>query len=115
MSQSTYTWKINYLNTLPTFDGLSNVVDSIDWLCTGANTFNPNITSSIRGVEPIIYDANNAYIEYANLTEETVLGWLTTSMSPESVSVIYNQIDVYINEILNPPVNPPLPWDSNIA
>jgi hypothetical protein len=111
MSLSTYTWKINYLNTYPSYDGLSNLVYSVDWLCTGANTVNPNITSSVRGVQPVNYDPTKPYIEYANLTEETVMEWIQSSMDSESLNAIYTQIDIYNDEILNPPVIPPLPWE----
>ena len=67
-----------------TIDGVSNIVTQAKWYI---DIVRDDYTMHIKGgVANFEYDPNNPFIEYADLTENTVVGWVTGSMTPEELA-----------------------------
>ncbi|MDA9953477.1 hypothetical protein N9D61_03950 [Planktomarina sp.] len=67
-----------------TIDGVSNIVTQAKWYI---DVVRDEYTMHIKGgVANFEYNPSNPFIEYANLTEDTVVGWVTSSMTPEELA-----------------------------
>lgn len=50
------------------------------------------------------------FIPYEELTEETVLNWVSTALGPQTLELIQNELIQKINSKKNPPVLSGTPW-----
>ena len=67
-----------------TIDGVSNIVTQAKWYI---DIVRDDYTMHIKGgVANFEYNPSNPFIEYADLTEATVVGWVTGSMSTEELA-----------------------------
>lgn len=74
----TYELKIKRLEYEPTLNGLNNIVTYIYYECTGTNTENGMMLNQLgRCKAPS--ETSGKFVEYENLTEEIVLGWVNGS------------------------------------
>ena len=106
---NTYTWKIESLECNPSSNGQSNVVSVIHWRCQATDGKN---TAETYNVIPLPYVAGT-FINYANLTETTVIGWLQNQLGQDQVTKIQTTLDNQLTVMANPPVvYLPLPWTS---
>lgn len=122
----TYIWKITTLKSYPEYMGQENVVFSIIAEYIGAKNkegmeqTHPLINSYISNIhvtQDLILDNNTTFTPYAELTEEQVLGWLITALTPEKIeemqekiaTEINAQIDAY-NQLFYTQL--PLPWSN---
>ena len=105
---NTYTWLVDAIDCIPSFDGKTNVVSVIHWRINGTDgTHN----ATTYGTQLLTYTAENPFTEYAGLTLETVIGWIQTAMGSDQVTAIQTQLDKMIDNLANPPiVSPKLPW-----
>jgi len=113
---NTYVWNINYMDTKPSEDGLTDVVMSCQWSLTGTNDLDPPTTAGNYGYTTFGPPSTEDFTAYADLTQEQVLSWVW-SMSPEQGGVDQAQaqagIDAQIQASLNPPtVVLPNPWSA---
>jgi len=101
-----YTWQVLSLYTKPSLDGLTDVVRRVTWryqITDGGNygeiykdTYLPDPT------------ATNPYIAYANLTEETILGWIR---SIEDIPTLQAELQLRLEKSKNPDIlENKLPW-----
>jgi len=102
----TYTWSISRLECAPAENGLTNVVKIIHWIFTGKDE---NGTSAAIGNSyPLSIPSPESFTDYSTLTEETVIGWLESSLD---VGYIKTRLSNEIASQYNPPITPlPLPW-----
>lgn len=106
--QNTYTWIIESLNVLPSYNGQNNVVTLAHWRVNGTDGIH-NVTA--YGTCPVNYAPGMPFTAYANLTEDTVIKWLWNEMGAEQKANVEASLDAQITSLLNPPiVTPPLPW-----
>lgn len=103
----TYKWSLGPLECIPSENGLANVVKTVRWRYTGDDG-NNHISSTCGSV--VLESPNpNTYIQYADLTQDVVVGWITPILNVESLSTM---ITLDIENQINPPfVTPPLPWN----
>lgn len=67
-----------------TIDGVSNIATQAKWYI---DIVRDDYTMHIKGgVANFEYDPSNPFIEYADLTEDTVVGWVTSSMTSEELT-----------------------------
>ena len=105
---NTYTWLIDALDCVPSIDGQSNVVSTVHWR---VNTDNGVKYATMYGAQPLTFDAKNAFISYADLTKDTVVGWVQAAMGIDAVTRLQETLDKQLEALANPPViTPPLPW-----
>jgi len=85
------TWIINQLDR-NTSDGL---VTTIHWT---ASAVDGDYSVSINNTQQL--ERSDSFVDYANLTEETVLGWLWTKVDKEVVeAALAAQIDAQKNPV----------------
>ena len=102
---TTFTTTINAMYTLQQPD--PNYVVNVLWTVTGVDGAN---TASIDGNTQFnSADQEGAFIPYANLTPQIVIGWIPQNQIDSAQACVQGQID----SMINPPVSPantPLPW-----
>jgi L-aminopeptidase/D-esterase-like protein len=92
------TWIINQLDR-NTSDGL---VTTIHWT---ASAVDGDYSVSINNTQQL--ERSDSFVDYANLTEETVLGWLWTKVDKE---VVEAALAAQIDAKKNPVKASGLPW-----
>ena len=100
-----FTTTIDAMYTLQQPD--PNYVVNVLWTVTGVDGSN---TASISGNTQFnSADQEGAFIPYANLTPQIVIGWISQNQIDSAQACVQGQID----SMINPPVSPantPLPW-----
>ena len=91
-------WTINQLDR-NTFDGL---VTTIHWT---ASAVDGDYSASIYNTQQL--ERGDSFVDYASLTEETVLGWLWTKVDKE---VVEAALAAQIEAKKNPVKASGLPW-----
>lgn len=103
---TTYNWNISQMDTVPSEDGLANVVVTAHWQCTGTSG---EYSAQVYGTCSFTLDATKNFIPYNQLTKEQVLGWIWGSGVDKEATEV--NIDAQIANLINPPIVVlPLPW-----
>lgn len=103
---NTYSWIINSMEVIPSLDGLTNIVNIINWSYNGVSP--TNIQGSISGNSVMPLPSSENFTPYNDLTQEMVISWLESTLDISSLQI---RLDTQINLIENPPtVELPLPW-----
>jgi hypothetical protein len=122
---NTYIWKIESLEYVVSFDGQSNIVSNIHWRLIGHSEQKKEIlniddsvsvvpfSGQVYGSELINYASGNSFVEYAELTEQIVVGWLEASLGSEKIAELKLNIDSQITAQVNPTTGSGLPWSNN--
>ena len=107
---NTWTWTIQSMHQWPSGTNAGYVVN-INWLLTGTDGTQ---TASIEGnTQYSVTDATPDFTPYAQLTQDTVIGWVQASLGETGISNTQANVQGQINSLENPPVSPttePLPW-----
>lgn len=102
------TWNVVALDAYPTADGEVDVVCNVHWTLTGVED---EFTGSVYGSQAVTLDAEAPFIPYADLTLETVIGWVKEAMGAEQVAAVEENVAKQIAEAKKPSIiTPPLPW-----
>lgn len=108
-----YDWKINQLDAKIHEDNLDNVIFAIHWTYIASDDSEPRICVEDIGVCPIIYNPENPFIPYTNLTKDEVVGWLESNLDVDKMKInLDKQIELKknpVDEFLKPPWDPPIP------
>lgn len=101
-------WKIESLNCKPSFDGKTNVVETIHWRLNGVDG---DYATSVYGSQVVTYEEGSPFTDYDSLAEETVIKWLKDALGEEQVSNYEAGVEAQLEALKNPSVvNPPLPF-----
>jgi hypothetical protein len=101
-------WKIESLNCKPSFDGKTNVVETIHWRLNGVDG---DYATSVYGSQGVTYEEGSPFTDYDSLVEETVIKWLKDALGEEQVSNYETSVKAQLEVLKNPSVvNPPLPF-----
>jgi len=104
----TLTWKIEQLNCKPSFDGKTNVVETIHWRLNGVDG---DLSAGVYGSQGVTYVEGSPFTDYDSLTEETVVEWLKDALGVEQVAEYEAGVEAQLEALKNPTVvNPPLPF-----
>ena len=99
------TWTISAMDCAPSEDGMTDVVKTVHWRCTGVDgDYSGTVYSTCALPAP-----EGQFIPYANLTEEDVLGWIWANGVNKEATEAAVQTQI-ANQINPPVVTPPLPW-----
>ena len=102
---TTINWNIVQLNCYPDKDGLTDVVFTCHWDCTGVDG---EYNGRVYGSCGVTLDPDAPYTPYANLTKDQVLGWVWASVNKDETEA---SVQAQIDEKKNPTVvTPPLPF-----
>lgn len=109
----TYSWEFNPLECIPSSNGMTNVVKTVHWRYNGTDgTHNGTIYGSVGLESP----ESNTFIQYANLTMNTVTDWVVSALAQSDTTVesLQSNINNQIANIINPPIVPNAPpWANN--
>ena len=109
---TTWTWTINSMQQWPSGTNAGYVVD-VMWTLTGTDG---TYTASIGGYTQYpVADAQSGFTPYAQLTQDTVIGWVQASLGETGISNTQANVQGQINSMITPPVSPttePLPWSA---
>ena len=107
---STIVWSITAMNAYPQAEGEADVVFTCHWTCSGTQeqdgkTYNGSVYSTCG----VTYTAGSPYTQYADLTQDQVLGWIWANGVNQAATEA--AVAQQIESQKNPPViQPPLPW-----
>jgi len=103
---NTFTWTITAMDTYPSYEGQTDCVMTAHWTCSGTDG---TYTSSVYATCAIPYEEQDAYIPYADLTQEQVLDWIWEHGVDQTATE--EAVAQQIANLVNPPVvTLPLPW-----
>lgn len=101
----TYTWSFSALDTIPSVDGLTDVVRVVHWLLRGEDA--DGVSAEIFGTATMADPDPANFTPFAELTEPDILSWIAGTLDvDEHKAIVAEQIDI----AKNPPVARPAPW-----
>ena len=101
---NTYTWQVESLDCVPN----NKVVSCIHWRVSADDGIHK---AEVYGAQPLVFDAKSAFVNYADLTKDTVISWVQAAMGIDAVTRLQETLDKQLEALANPPViTPPLPW-----
>lgn len=92
-----YEWKIGQLEVVPSQDGLSNVVQTIDWTYSASDG---DCMVSTQGQTTLSEPDKSTFVEFENLTENDVITWIKLRMGEALLSSYKTNIDILLQEKL---------------
>lgn len=100
-------WVINQLDTIPSIDGLTDVVSCVHWTRTAQEG---EINVSSYGTMGCQTPSETDFTAYPDLTYNQVCSWLDAGLDVTAIDLGLNQ---QIENIINPPVIVlPLPFEN---
>ena len=108
-----FNWIVSQLECAPTENDISNVIKTIHWRYQAQDG---NLFTDTYGCVGLGTADPNNFIEYSNITKDTVISWLESSLNAveenEELSTLQKSLIQNIESQRNPPiVNLGLPWD----
>jgi len=103
-----YTWTVDSMVNYPTYEGYTDVVCVVNWVCEGTNGTQTGRSAGASGILFIVSD--DPFIPYADLTNDIVIGWVHNALGTTGVDNVQNDIDGQIYVAANPQVTQPPPW-----
>jgi len=101
--KNTYNWKIDAMDRYPTQNSLTGVVHTIHWrmyaISDQVDGDNEPYTADVFGIYNLGEPDVENYIEYADLTQSIVEGWLENGLD---VAQIKARLDDKISQLITP-------------
>ena len=79
---------------------------TVHWRCSKEDGDNSGSSYGTVGLEP----PGETFVEWADITEETAVGWAKAAMGDDEVAAIEAAIDAQIAEKANPTHGEGVPW-----
>jgi hypothetical protein len=76
-------WKVKGNLVTANIDGHQSVVVQVPWICT---TTSQGVTVNMNGKTDMTYNPANPFIQYQDLTEAQVIGWVQSTLGPDGVA-----------------------------
>ena len=103
---NTYTWDCKTVDVYPTHDSHSDVVYNVHWRLNAESDQQDaegnNYSASVYGTQTVNADDIANFIPFADLTNDTVTGWVTTGMGDDEVANLKSGLDSNIDDQINP-------------
>jgi hypothetical protein len=81
-----YDWIINKLITIPSDNGLENIVKEIDYGYTAFEEFNGKFAQvTVYDILKCPAPSTDAFVEYAGLSEEVIISWIESLINIEEL------------------------------
>lgn len=88
-------FRINGNLRTATINGVANVVTGVDWICSAVSNL---ATAEVHGSTEFDYDAEAPFIQYENLSEDIVIGWVTSQLGEDAVAFYEERATTTANE-----------------
>lgn len=106
---NTYKIKVESLGTVPSLDGLSDVVKYITWKYFGSDNKNTTFLYKETFVDE---PSSDKFTEFNSLTEEQIISWIE---SKEDLLSLQKCLDDALLELSNPKVvEKKTPWETTV-
>lgn len=103
---NTYTWDCKTVDVYPTYDNHSDVVYNVHWRLNAESDQQDaegnNYTATVYGTQTLTVDDIGSFIPFADLTNDTVIGWVTAAMGDDEVANLKSGLDSNIDNQINP-------------
>jgi len=103
---NTYTWDCKTVDVYPNHDGHSDVVYVVHWRLNAESDQQDvdgnNYSASVYGTHSVNADDISNFIPFADLTNDTVTGWVTAGMGDDKVQSLKDGLDSNIDSQINP-------------
>lgn len=103
----TYIWSVNSMDSYTQEDGLTDVVVTVHYSCTANDGTN---SASVIGATGILLDSTGSFTPYSDLTEDQVIGWVQSALTPDGVQATQQAAGDALAYQYNQPVTLPNPW-----
>jgi hypothetical protein len=112
MMTISYSFDIVRLNTIDTED-YSKIVKEIEYRYKGVDQ-DTNVSYCVEDKAVLDTDSISSFVEFADLTEETVTLWLNNTVSEDSIADWQNIIENNISaRLAKPTAQKSIPWENN--
>lgn len=98
-----FQWSFPQFVVNPSYDGLSNVVTAINWVCTGTDGL---VSSTSSGTVQLGTPNPAEFVSYDQITQEMAAQWVASSISMAGVE---GAIALQIKQISAPQLQPQKP------
>ena len=103
-----YSWKIETLESLPSVNGLEDVVASVHWRIFGENGV---ATTSVYGSVNLEAPDSDNFCRYTELAPEQIIEWAKAALGQDRINGLYESIDNQLSALTEPQkVKKELPW-----
>ena len=101
-------WTISQLDCKPQEDGLTDVVVTAHWQCTGTQD---EYSAQVYGTASFTLEQGAGFTPYNQLTQDQVLGWCYANGVDKDATEanVTAQLEAQVNPLI---VTPPLPWQT---
>jgi hypothetical protein len=101
-----HTWTISSMDYDVSSGGKTNVVTTVHWRCIKIDGDNSGSSYGSVGLEA----PGDSFVEWADITEATAIGWAKAAIGADEVAAIEAAIDAQIAELATPTVGAGIPW-----
>ena len=103
---NTYTWDCKTVDIYPNHDSHSDVVYNVHWRLNAVSDQQDaegnNYSASVYGTYAVNADDISNFIPFADLTNDTVTGWVTAGMGNDEVASLKSSLDDQIALLITP-------------
>ena len=103
---NTYTWDCKTVDVYPTHDGHSDVVYVVHCRLNAESdqqdAEDNNYSASVYGTHSVNADDISNFVPFADLTNDTVTGWVTAGMGDDEVASLKSSLDNQIALLITP-------------
>ena len=103
---NTYTWDCKTVDVYPTHDSQSDVVYNVHWRLNAESDQQDadcnNYSASVYGTHSVNADDISSFVPFADLTNDTVTGWVTAGMGDDEVANLKTGLDAQIALLITP-------------
>ena len=114
---NTYSWSFEALDLElgPDAENHTDVVFVIHWRYSATDGEDPPHTAQNIGTSSIVWEEGDPWIEYADLTESDVEGWVEEEIGEDELAEMKLRLDANIEEQVSPTreTNRTMPWDGD--
>jgi hypothetical protein len=93
-------WTVNGDLVIANIDGYQNVVVQVPWICSITSQ---GVTVNMNGKTDLAYTPTNPFIQYQDLTETQVIGWVKSTLGVDGVSFYETKTKELLDGELNDP------------
>jgi len=103
---NTYTWDCKTVDVYPNHDSQSDVVYNVHWRLNAVSDQQDaegnNYSASVYSTYSVNADDISNFIPFADLTNDTVTGWVTAGLGEDEVDNLKSGLDNDIDGQINP-------------
>ena len=101
-----FNWTVSAMDYTVSQDGHTNVVNAVNWRCLKTDGDHSGSSYGTVGLEA----PSGSFVEWADITEATAVGWAKAALGAEQVANIESSLDAQLAEMTTPTTGTGLPW-----